>query len=102
MYWPSSLKIDQDYLLSSGSYIQRLKMYPYFDFAHYALVRGGCGVRKASDVLHGARRSGRELHGLLEETPAQLLALLHGGLLRRQLPGQLPAGRARGGHLQAT
>ncbi|CAD5216355.1 unnamed protein product [Bursaphelenchus xylophilus] len=43
MHWPSSLKIDQDYLLSSGSYIQRLKMYPYFDFAHYALMC--CTVR---------------------------------------------------------
>lgn len=38
MHWPSSLKIDQEYLLSSGSYMQRLKMYPYFDFAHYAMV----------------------------------------------------------------
>lgn len=38
MYWPSSLKVDQEVLLSAGNYVQRLKMYPYFDVAHYILM----------------------------------------------------------------
>jgi len=35
MYWP---KLDQEVLLSTGSYVQRLKMYPLFDIAHYILM----------------------------------------------------------------
>lgn len=38
MYWPSSLKVDQEYLVLSGNYLQRVKMFPHFDLAHYTLV----------------------------------------------------------------
>jgi hypothetical protein len=38
MFWPNSLKVDQEYLVSSGSYLQRVKMYPHFDIAHYILM----------------------------------------------------------------
>lgn len=34
----SSFKVDQEVLLAAGSSVQRLKMYPYFDIAHYILV----------------------------------------------------------------
>jgi hypothetical protein len=32
------IKVDQEVLLSAGSYVQRLKMTPYFDIAHYLLM----------------------------------------------------------------
>lgn len=38
MQWPDSFKIDQEILLNAGSSVQRLKMSPYFDAAHYILV----------------------------------------------------------------
>uniref|UniRef100_A0A183BU17 Uncharacterized protein n=1 Tax=Globodera pallida TaxID=36090 RepID=A0A183BU17_GLOPA len=38
MRWPSSLRVDQEILLSTGHSVQRLKMYPYFDAAHYILM----------------------------------------------------------------
>jgi len=38
MYWPASLKVDQEYLVNSGSYLQRVKMFPHFDVAHYILM----------------------------------------------------------------
>lgn len=38
MHWPNSLKLDQEYLIDTASYVQRLKMYPHFDIAHYILV----------------------------------------------------------------
>ncbi|KAH7723121.1 Protein Y57A10A.10 [Aphelenchoides avenae] len=34
----SSFKVDQEVLLAAGSSVQRLKMYPYFDIAHYILM----------------------------------------------------------------
>jgi hypothetical protein len=37
MQW-SSFKVDQEVLLAAGSSVQRLKMYPYFDIAHYLLM----------------------------------------------------------------
>ncbi|KAI1727319.1 TRIC channel domain-containing protein [Ditylenchus destructor] len=52
MHWPSSLRVDQEILLTSGSYVQRLKMYPYFDIAHYILmvctVRDDLGLTSAA------------------------------------------------------
>ncbi|KAI6227824.1 hypothetical protein M3Y95_00557400 [Aphelenchoides besseyi] len=43
MYWPSSMKIDQEYVISTANYVQRLKMYPHFDLAHYIIMI--CSVR---------------------------------------------------------
>jgi len=36
--WPSSLRMDHEILIGAGYSAQRLKMYPYFDAAHYILV----------------------------------------------------------------
>jgi len=40
MNWTSNFifKVDQEILLNAGNSIQRLKMYPYFDVAHYILT----------------------------------------------------------------
>uniref|UniRef100_A0A915P1Z5 Trimeric intracellular cation channel type B n=1 Tax=Meloidogyne floridensis TaxID=298350 RepID=A0A915P1Z5_9BILA len=36
--WPSSLRMDHEILIGAGYSAQRLKMYPYFDAAHYILM----------------------------------------------------------------
>lgn len=38
MRWPNSLRLNQEILLGAGHSVQRLKMYPYFDAAHYILM----------------------------------------------------------------
>ncbi|KJH40851.1 hypothetical protein DICVIV_13184 [Dictyocaulus viviparus] len=41
--WPERLQLDQDILMDAGTYLHRLKMFPYFDIAHYILII--CEVR---------------------------------------------------------
>ncbi|CAI5441020.1 unnamed protein product [Caenorhabditis angaria] len=36
--WPDDWQIDHDTLIDAGGYMQKLKMYPYFDIAHYLLT----------------------------------------------------------------
>jgi len=52
MKWPDSFKVDQEILLGVGGSVQRLKMYPYFDIAHYILmiatVRDDLGTNASS------------------------------------------------------
>ncbi|CAO4366364.1 unnamed protein product [Caenorhabditis nigoni] len=38
MVVPESFQLDQEILLDAGAQLHRLKMYPYFDVAHYLLV----------------------------------------------------------------
>ncbi|WKX98115.1 hypothetical protein Q1695_013647 [Nippostrongylus brasiliensis] len=41
--WPEGLQLDQEILLDAGAQLHRLKMFPYFDIAHYILMI--CEVR---------------------------------------------------------
>ncbi|RCN51897.1 hypothetical protein ANCCAN_01985 [Ancylostoma caninum] len=41
--WPEGLQMDQEILLDAGAQLHRLKMFPYFDIAHYVLMI--CEVR---------------------------------------------------------
>ncbi|PIO73069.1 hypothetical protein TELCIR_04971 [Teladorsagia circumcincta] len=41
--WPEGLQMDQEILLDAGAQLHRLKMFPYFDIAHYILMI--CEVR---------------------------------------------------------
>ncbi|KAK6739345.1 hypothetical protein RB195_021024 [Necator americanus] len=47
-FWPLFWEMDHDSLISAGGALQKLKMYPYFDIAHYLLmcesVRGDLGA----------------------------------------------------------
>ncbi|KAI6242993.1 hypothetical protein M3Y99_00210100 [Aphelenchoides fujianensis] len=43
-WWPSSMKLDQEVVLGTANYVQRLKMYPHFDLANYILMI--CHVRE--------------------------------------------------------
>ncbi|EPB73370.1 hypothetical protein ANCCEY_07530 [Ancylostoma ceylanicum] len=36
--WPMDWEMDHDSLISAGSALQKLRMYPYFDVAHYLLA----------------------------------------------------------------
>ncbi|CAJ0605210.1 unnamed protein product [Cylicocyclus nassatus] len=36
--WPTDWEMDHDSLISAGGALQKLKMYPYFDVAHYLLM----------------------------------------------------------------
>ncbi|EYB96444.1 hypothetical protein Y032_0150g2756 [Ancylostoma ceylanicum] len=36
--WPMDWEMDHDSLISAGSALQKLRMYPYFDVAHYLLM----------------------------------------------------------------
>jgi hypothetical protein len=40
----ADVRVDQEVLLGVGNSMQRLKLYPYFDMAHYILV-GICEKR---------------------------------------------------------
>lgn len=105
MRWPSSLRMDQEILLSAGHSVQRLRMYPYFDAAHYILVRHFPKANYSQPKADGfgcPRWSWSKQCRFLAQASPQLLALVHGSLLRGQFFGQLSARWTNGGRLQAA
>ncbi|KIH57928.1 hypothetical protein ANCDUO_11876 [Ancylostoma duodenale] len=54
--WPMDWEMDHDSLISAGSALQKLRMYPYFDVAHYLLMCESVRADLGSSSLPFSRR----------------------------------------------